>query len=159
MKAWTTLGLFLLMCGALSLAACGGGGKKDNDGGGGSAKKEETKRLPVPEKFASMKPPKPIDDADMIAKGKKLFHGDANCFTCHGAEGKGDGEGGKELDPKPTDLTSADFQEAVTDQYIHWRLMEVQESKAYKNSGMLGYPNGTEEDRWALVAYVRSLGK
>ncbi len=52
---------------------------------------EETEKLSAP-------PSTP----DSVAKGKALFA--ANCATCHGAEGKGDGAAGKALDPPPRNL-------------------------------------------------------
>ncbi|MCB9893042.1 MAG: cytochrome c [Planctomycetes bacterium] len=163
MKTWTTLGLFIVMCACVTLAACGGDGKAGNGGGnkpGGSGKKEETLRMPVPAEFKDKKPPKDLTDADFIAKGKDLYHDatKANCIMCHGEGGKGDGpQAANYTDPKVADLTSAAFQDAVTDQYIFWRITDPNNSKAYPNSAMLGYPAGSEEDHWALVAYVRSL--
>lgn len=162
MKTWTTLGLFVLMCGSLALAACGGGGKTNEGGGnksgGGSA--SSVKRLPVPDEFKSKNPPKALTDPDLIAAGKKLFNdpNTANCVMCHGESGKGDGpQAANYKDPAVTDLTSAALQDEVTDQYIFWRIAKPNDSKAYPNSGMLGYPAGSEEDNWALTAYVRSL--
>jgi mono/diheme cytochrome c family protein len=45
------------------------------------------------------------NDAAAIADGKTTY--EAYCAECHGAAFKGDGEIGKKLTPKPTDLTSA----------------------------------------------------
>ena len=41
------------------------------------------------------------------AAGKPLF--EANCSTCHGMGGKGDGPVGKALNPPPRDFTKAEF--------------------------------------------------
>ena len=162
MKAWTTLGLFLLMCGSLAMAACGdSGGKKGNGSSSGNSSSggDKVTRKTVPDEIKDKKPPKPLSDPDLIAKGKELFHAvdKANCVQCHGEGGKGDGIAGKDLDPKPADLTSAEFQDAVSDAYIFWRITEPVKSKADQKSGMLGYPAGSDEDHWALTAYVRSL--
>jgi mono/diheme cytochrome c family protein len=124
--------------------------------------KKETKavkRLDVPKEYADKKAPD-LKDADRIAKGKALYSdpAKANCHMCHGEGGKGDGpQAANYTDPAVSDLTTAAFHDAVTDQYIFWRIKDVQGSKAYKDSGMLGYPNGSDEDLWAIVAYVRSL--
>ena len=37
------------------------------------------------------------------------------CASCHGETGKGDGKMGVELDPKPSDLTDADWKHGSTD--------------------------------------------
>ena len=42
-----------------------------------------------------------------IAKGKETFK--ANCVTCHGDGGKGDGPAGQGLQPSPRDFTKGDF--------------------------------------------------
>jgi mono/diheme cytochrome c family protein len=117
------------------------------------------KRLDVPEAYAQKIVPD-LKDADRIARGKALFADatKANCEMCHGAGGKGDGpQAPNYTDPAVTNLTDVKFHDAVTDQYIFWRVKDAQGSKADVNSGMLGYPNGTDEELWSIVAYVRSL--
>ena len=42
-------------------------------------------------------------------KGKALYA--EHCVACHGLHGKGNGPTGKTLDPKPTDFTTATFDE------------------------------------------------
>jgi mono/diheme cytochrome c family protein len=152
------IAMFVLACGSLALAACGGGGKPSNEGS--KAKKDDTMRLPVPADYASKQPTTALTDANFIKDGEKLFHdaGKGNCIMCHGEGGKGDGpQAPNYTDPNVADLTNPAFQDAVTDQYIFWRIKDVAASKAYPNSGMLGYPNGSDAEIWSLVAYVRSL--
>ncbi len=57
----------------------------------------------APEKEANRKNPVAASAAS-IARGKKLFQ--ANCASCHGAGGKGDGPAGAALNPKPADLAA-----------------------------------------------------
>jgi mono/diheme cytochrome c family protein len=160
MKIWTTLGLFIVMCACVTLAACGGG-KSDNPGPAkkGGSKKDTIKRKEVPAEIKDKQPPKPLTDPEMIAKGKELYGAmKANCEMCHGVSCKGDGpQAANYTDPVVADLTDPAFHEAVTDQYIFWRISAPMESKYYQTSGMLGYPAGDEADHWALAAYVRSL--
>jgi mono/diheme cytochrome c family protein len=153
------IALFVLMCGSLVITACGGGGKPANENKTGS-KDDKTLRLPVPTEYADKQPTTALTDANFIKDGEKLFHdaGKGNCLMCHGELGKGDGlQAANYTDPKVADLTNPAFQDAVTDQYIFWRIKDVANSKAYPMSGMLGYPNGSDAEIWSLVAYVRSL--
>ena len=46
-------------------------------------------------------------DATSIAAGKQLY--DKQCAGCHGDTGKGDGSMGEELNPKPANLSDADW--------------------------------------------------
>lgn len=57
----------------------------------------------APEDAANRKNPVAAS-AESIARGHKLFQ--ANCASCHGAGGKGDGPAGTALDPRPADLTA-----------------------------------------------------
>ncbi|MBK9974372.1 MAG: cytochrome c [Planctomycetes bacterium] len=145
----------VLCLAAITAAACGG----DGDGKSNAPAKPKTiLRKSVPAEFKGKKAP---DGFDMTAKanieaGDKLFHGEALCKTCHGEGGKGDGDAGKALDPKPTDLTSAEFQTGVEDDYIHWRI-KTGNVGGPAGSGMTGFTAGTEEQIWQLLSYVRSL--
>ena len=38
------------------------------------------------------------------------------CATCHGEKGDGDSPVGAMMDPKPTDFTSAEWQDGITDE-------------------------------------------
>lgn len=55
-------------------------------------------------------------EADPVEVAAGLFKD--RCTVCHGATGKGDGEGSAALDPKPRDFTSAEWQASVTDEHI-----------------------------------------
>jgi len=90
------------------------------------------------------------NNEDAIKKGKKLYA--QNCTICHGAKGKGDGMAGAALKPKPADFTSEAIQ-AESDGAIFWKMSEGRSPMAaYK--GVL-----SEEQRWQLVAYIRTLKK
>jgi mono/diheme cytochrome c family protein len=53
---------------------------------------------------------------DPVAKAQDLFRD--RCTVCHGATGKGDGDGSAALDPKPRDFTLAEWQSSVTDEHL-----------------------------------------
>lgn len=90
------------------------------------------------------------NDARATASGKKLFN--SLCTVCHGTKGKGDGMAGAGLNPKPSNLTSEPVQ-SQTDGAIFWKITEGR-------SPMASYGHSLSEDqRWALVNYIRTLKK
>src|SRR5215510_2539345 len=97
---------------------------------------EKTKKNPSPA------------DAKTVAQGKKVA--DINCASCHGAKGKGDGVAAAALSPKPADWTSAKVQ-AESDGEIFWKI-------STGRGAMPSWKHLPENDRWALVRYIRSVG-
>ena len=90
------------------------------------------------------------ETAEVINKGQKVFQ--SLCASCHGDKGTGNPVMLKTLNPPPADLTSTAVQQQ-TDGEIFWKITEGRGVMAsYKN--ML-----SEEDRWAVVKYIRQLGK
>ena len=87
-------------------------------------------------------------NAATVAQGKKVA--DVNCVSCHGAKGKGDGAAAVALNPKPADWTSKKVQ-AESDGEIFWKL-------STGRGAMPSWKFLPENDRWALVGYIRSLG-
>ncbi len=90
------------------------------------------------------------NNEDAIKKGKKLYS--QNCTICHGAKGKGDGMAGAALKPKPANFTLESIQ-SQSDGAIFWKLSEGRSPMA-AFKGML-----SEEQRWQLVTYIRTLKK
>ena len=91
----------------------------------------------------------PVSGAAAVDKGKKVAQ--VNCMPCHGANGKGDGAAAAALTPKPADWTSAKVQ-AESDGEIFWKITNGR-------GAMPPWRQLSEGDRWALVAYIRSLRK
>lgn len=81
-------------------------------------------------------------------KGAKIFA--QFCVACHGKVGKGDGVGGKALNPKPANLTSSLVQDQV-DGEIFWKI------STGRNAMIKWDPIIGEDDRWNLVNYLRTL--
>ena len=50
------------------------------------------------------------------AKGAEVYK--SYCATCHGDTGKGDGIAAAALDPKPRDLSNAEYVSGLTDEHI-----------------------------------------
>ncbi len=82
--------------------------------------------------------------------GKELYA--QFCAICHGKKGKGDGVAGVALKPRPSNF-SKDFIQSQTDGAIYWKMTEG-------NAPMAAYKEAlTEEQRWQLVNFIRSLKK
>lgn len=83
-------------------------------------------------------------------KGAAIFKN--FCVACHGANGLGDGPGGKNLTPKPANLSS-EFVQSQSDGEIFWK---ISNGRGF----MIKWdPMIKEEDRWNLVNYIRTLKK
>lgn len=81
------------------------------------------------------------------------------CATCHGPGGDGQGPVGKTLDPPPRDFTVGDFKFGGTDQDI---FDIISNGALTKGGSPLMAPWGAvipENDRWAVVAFIRTLKK
>jgi mono/diheme cytochrome c family protein len=96
---------------------------------------EKAKKNPLP------------SDAKVVDQGRKVA--EVNCATCHGAKGKGDGVAAAALSPKPADWTSKKVQ-AESDGEIFWKISNGR-------GAMPSWKHLPENDRWALVRYIRSL--
>ena len=88
-------------------------------------------------------------NANTIALGQKLYT--ANCFTCHGENGKGDGPGGAALEKKPADLGACIKQNNESDGSLFWKISEGR-------SPMVSWKGAlSETQRWELVNYIKTL--
>jgi len=94
--------------------------------------------------------PNPVpSNPNTIALGQKLFA--ANCQTCHGESGKGDGPGGAALEKKPADLGSCIKSNNETDGSLFWKISEGR-------SPMVSWKGAlSETQRWELVNYIKTF--
>lgn len=74
----------------------------------------------VPAEYAGMTNPLTAN-ADVLAAAEMLYG--QHCAGCHGAQGLGDGESGRDLTPAPTDLTDDHVLDAADD-YLFYRISE-----------------------------------
>ena len=102
----------------------------------------------APEDAAQRKNPVAAGAASS-ARGEKLFQ--ANCASCHGAGGKGNGPAGAALDPKPADLTAMAGQHPDGD--FAWKI-------ANGRGSMPAWKRALQDEQiWDLVNYIQGLAK
>ena len=112
-----------------------------------NAQQAKAKPWPVGDKDKAMKAPAKAD----VTTGKELWA--KHCKSCHGSKGLGDGPKAATLKTNPGDFSSAAFQ-AYTDGELFFRTNKGRdEMPAYEKK----IPEAN--DRWALVAFMRTLKK
>ena len=121
---------------ALVVSSLGFGGSALAQGGPwGAPDAEKVKKNPL------------ANDKKFVEQGGKLAQ--VNCVTCHGAKGKGDGAAAVALNPKPADWTSKRVQDE-SDGELFWKISNGR-------GAMPPWKHLPEQDRWALIRYIRSL--
>ncbi|WP_212003078.1 cytochrome c [Chitinophaga sp. HK235] len=109
----------------------------------------QTPKWQAPKEARDKKNPLEANSSNLVT-GRSLYM--ANCVPCHGNKGRGDGPSAAGLNPKPADHTSAVVQ-SETDGSLFWKIGEG-------HSPMPSFKKTfTDEQRWALVIYIRSLAK
>lgn len=109
-----------------------------------------------PVEFASLTNPF-ADNHEAIEAGAEIFQ--ANCATCHGPEGLGDGPGAAELDPQPATLADGTMMNDLSDGYLFWRVSKGGQMEPF-NSAMPAWESAlTEEERWQVVSFLRTLAE
>ena len=85
---------------------------------------------------------------EAVAAGKQLFT--TTCVPCHGPAGHGDGAAAAALNPKPAKFTSPAIV-GESDGALFWKLSEGRGAMVPFKTTL------SEAQRWALVAYIRTL--
>ena len=137
-------GAFLVALGAWGTVALGAGPLQNHE----HPPDAGTHRHP---QAAAIKNPVPVGAAS-IAAGLALYQ--AQCAGCHGETAKGDGTLGEELNPKPPDLTDAEWKHGSTDGEIFTVIRD-----GVRSTGMKAYGRKmTAHQVWDVVNYLRSIG-
>jgi len=94
--------------------------------------------------------------AESIEKGKALYteRTKGNCVFCHGDTGAGNEANLPRLRRKPADLSNKEHLSAETDGELFWKI-----SKGITGIMPAGEKRMTEEERWHVVNYIRTLPK
>ena len=108
----------------------------------GIAAQEEWK---APARAAAKKNPVAVDAAS-IGRGKAIYT--AECASCHGSSGRGDGPGAKDLEKSPGDMTKLGSQ---SDGALFWKITEGKKPMASFAKKL------TEPQRWDVINYLHTL--
>jgi mono/diheme cytochrome c family protein len=92
----------------------------------------------------------PLTPSEANLAAAKQIYGD-QCANCHGDGGKGDGSDAMMYDPAPADLTDAAKVNKRSDGEIYYQITKGRKPMPSFKKKL------TEEQRWQLVLYVRSL--
>lgn len=107
----------------------------------------------IPAEYAGLTNPIPADDAS-IERGAEIYA--AQCASCHGDGGMGDGPAAAALDPAPAAI--AHTSQMLGDDYQFWRISEGGAMAPF-NSAMISWKGILDEDaRWDVINYVQALG-
>jgi mono/diheme cytochrome c family protein len=105
----------------------------------------------IPAEFVGLENPVAVDEASLV-RGAEVYT--AQCATCHGDGGMGDGPAGEALDPKPAPVSQTSLH--MTDGYLFWR---ISAGGAAFSSAMPAWDTLDESSRWDVINYMRALGQ
>jgi mono/diheme cytochrome c family protein len=112
---------------------------------------DKPKGKPWPPTEAAVKLKNPVAATDEnLAEGKSLYA--KHCKSCHGVKGKGDGTKAESIDISCGDFTSEDFQKE-TDGTIYWKTTEGRDPMPTFKKKV------SDDERWKMVVYIRTLKK
>ena len=102
----------------------------------------------VPEEARTVENPVAATDG-ALAAGKTAYQ--ARCASCHGDAGKGDGRATRFIRPAPADFATEEARDRMTDGEIFYKITEGKKPMPGMARTL------TEEERWQVVHYVRTL--
>lgn len=143
----------LLIIPIIALVACSGNGVSNLSNSSGSSQDVAVEQMTPPDDYSGFTNPLKRDEAN-LNEGKELYQ--ANCASCHGSGGEGDGPASGGLNPKPQNL--AENQSRLSDSYLFWRISEGGLMDPFYSlmpawRGLLD-----EEEIWQIITYVRTMG-
>lgn len=103
----------------------------------------------IPAKYKKMENPYAGEDLTKIGKMMWSKH----CKSCHGNVGLGDGPKAKQLETLAGDFSTADFQGQADGVMYYKSFVGRDEMPNFEKK----IPD--DEDRWAIIAYMKTFGK
>jgi mono/diheme cytochrome c family protein len=91
----------------------------------------------------------------VLLKGQALYQ--KHCASCHGDKGKGDGPAEAFNTEPATDLTDRALQSRLTDGEVLWKITTGLKSGTDVIMPGIAQRVPSEEDRWKVVRYMRTL--
>ena len=90
---------------------------------------------------------------ETVERGAKVY--EANCASCHGATGAGDGEAGRNLSPPPGNLAWLSQVPLVQwDPFMYWTVAEG--GTRFKTAMPAFKDTLSQDDIWAVIAYIQA---
>lgn len=105
----------------------------------------------ISEQYRNLENPVPKTEKN-IQEGGKLYK--ANCASCHGVQGLGDGPAGKQLNPPPSDIASImRMPMMATDPYLFWT---ISDGGTELRTPMPAFKETFSPDEiWKIILYLR----
>ena len=141
---------------AIFLAGCGGSETFPMMGGepggmmGGDSGMMNRHHAQVPEEYAGKTAPVTSDES--LLRGAEIYA--ANCATCHGETGLGDGPASASLNPQPAPISHTT--QMLADDLLFYRVSEGGVPFQTAMPAWKGVLN--EQQIWDVISYVRELG-
>ena len=106
----------------------------------------------IPSGYQGLHDPLPASPK-VVAAGESLYQ--ANCATCHGSGGAGDGLAAAGLSPPPANLRWTVQRPLASDGYLMWA---ISDGGAALGTGMPAFASAlSKQDRWRIIRYLRTL--
>jgi len=105
----------------------------------------------IPNQYADLTNPLPAS-TENISAGKRLYQ--THCQACHGVSGKGDGQDGKSLSPRPANLALTRRLPIATDAFFFWTLSE---GGAQFGTAMPAFRERlSDKEIWQITHYINT---
>lgn len=112
---------------------------------------DDSSRLPEP--YASVDVPQELlASADARQRGRELYL--EHCVLCHGKEADGRGARHASLKPPPKDYANPAWRQNTSPRRVFFSI-----SEGVRGTAMPGWDVLSDEQRWALTAYVLSVAE